>query len=149
KERGILINESRSRENVEFEGYSSSVTLRARVSPRSPSTSRQNKDPFNNKPVQQDDQIITGNYDSPGKIGVVGQQLGKVGVNIRSMSVASLDKEDADLDKNGSKEATANGGVEGQNEALMILGVEGTVEEHVTKSLVGDEGVLEASVVVL
>ncbi|KAK5140099.1 D-isomer specific 2-hydroxyacid dehydrogenase [Cryomyces antarcticus] len=178
KERGILINESRSRENVELEGYSSSVTLRARVSPRSPSTSRQNKDPFNNKPVQQDDQIITGfvshntpyisrlgrfntnfvpsgtfiicrNYDSPGKIGVVGQQLGKVGVNIRSMSVASLDKEDADLDKNGSKEATANGGVEGQNEALMILGVEGTVEEHVTKSLVGDEGVLEASVVVL
>lgn len=40
KERGILINESRSREKVEQEGYSASVTLRARLDARSPSASR-------------------------------------------------------------------------------------------------------------
>lgn len=40
KERGILVNESRSREKVEQEGYSASVTLRARADPRSPSGNR-------------------------------------------------------------------------------------------------------------
>lgn len=40
KERGILINESRSRDKVEQEGYSASVTLKARLDPRSPSASR-------------------------------------------------------------------------------------------------------------
>ncbi|KAK3110508.1 hypothetical protein LTR53_015136, partial [Teratosphaeriaceae sp. CCFEE 6253] len=40
KERGILINESRSRNQVEEEGYSASVTLKARLDARSPSATR-------------------------------------------------------------------------------------------------------------
>ncbi|EME88043.1 uncharacterized protein MYCFIDRAFT_201371 [Pseudocercospora fijiensis CIRAD86] len=40
KERGILVNESRSREKVDQEGFTASVTLRARADPRSPSASR-------------------------------------------------------------------------------------------------------------
>ncbi|KXT07303.1 hypothetical protein AC578_462 [Pseudocercospora eumusae] len=40
KERGILINESRSREKIDQEGFTASVTLRARANPRSPSASR-------------------------------------------------------------------------------------------------------------
>ncbi|KAF7190131.1 D-3-phosphoglycerate dehydrogenase 2, chloroplastic [Pseudocercospora fuligena] len=40
KERGILVNESRSREKIDQEGFTASVTLRARQDPRSPSASR-------------------------------------------------------------------------------------------------------------
>lgn len=188
RERGIRINESRSRDNVEQEGYSSSVTLRARRDPRSPSANRstpaadymgaqaRSKDPFA-------DQVITGfvsgntpfisrlgrfqtsfvptgtllicrNYDSPGKIGIVGGRLGKAGVNIRFMSVAPIgDSEEGerDLSKVDSKIEQQFDGTAGEkeNEALMILGVEGDVGEEVRKGLIGGDGVLEAGVVVL
>jgi D-3-phosphoglycerate dehydrogenase len=185
RERGIRINESRSRDNVEQEGYSSSVTLRARRDPRSPSASRTSD---NTRPREDDfaDQVITGfvsgntpfisrlgrfrtsfvptgtllicrNYDSPGKIGVVGGRLGKAGVNIRFMSVAPIgdaDDEDghADLSKVDSKieQQPLEGYSAGkENEALMILGIEGDVGEDVRKDLIGSDGVLEASVVFL
>lgn len=172
KERGILVNEARSREDVEEKGYSSSITLRARAS-RSPSAARtpaqtplgtQKTNPFD----VESDQIIQGfvsantlyisrldrftanfipqgtlliirNYDSCGKIGFVGSRLGKAGVNINFMSVAPLVTELA--------EPTPNSPASAENEALMILGVGGSVEDQIVKELVGQEGVLEASVV--
>lgn len=185
RERGIKINENRSRDNVEQEGYSSSVTLRARRDPRSPSANRStSSDYMRARDEDLADKVITGfvsgntpyisrlgrfrtsfvpagtllicrNYDSPGKIGVVGGQLGKAGVNIRFMSVAPIsdagDDEGEDLTKIDSKVEPQQQRVSGEkeNEALMILGVEGDVTEGVRKSLVGTEGVLEAGVVVL
>ena len=179
KERGILISESKSRDKLEQEGYSASVTLRARLDPRSPSASRRT-DPMATADTSQvrqkkvDEQIITGfvsnntpyisrlgrytcnfepkgtllicrNYDSPGKIGWVGGRLGKSGVNINFMSVAPIEKKaegtTGGLDVNGQGEK--------ENEALMILGVDNTPSEEVRKSLLGDDGVLEAGVVVL
>jgi len=173
KERGILINEQRSRENVEDKPYSSFITLRARAT-RSMSQARdasRNNSPSSARhdPRTQDydDQIIQGfvsgnqpfisrldkfrgefvprgtllicrNFDSCGKIGFVGNLLGKAGVNIKFMSVAPLDEE---------VEERHNGEERGSKEALMILGVDRPVEEDVQKALIGPEGVLEASVV--
>jgi D-3-phosphoglycerate dehydrogenase len=192
RERGIRINESRSRDNVEQEGYSSSVTLRARRDPRSPSANRSTPaSDYMRARGENDfaDQVITGfvsgntpfisrlgrfrtsfvptgtllicrNYDSPGKIGVVGGRLGKAGVNIRFMSVAPIgDAEEVSMNRDGdgerglekvdSKIETQLGDDVGKNEALMILGVEGDVGEEVRKGLMGEDGVLEAGVVVL
>lgn len=182
RERGIRINESRSRDNVEQEGYSSSVTLRARRDPRSPSANRSvpASDYLRSREDEFADQVITGfvsgntpyisrlgrfqtsfvpngtllicrNYDSPGKIGVVGGRLGKAGVNIRFMSVAPRNAEEGntDLSKIDSKVEQPVDVSEKENEALMILGVEGEVGEEVRKGLIGEDGVLEAGVVVL
>jgi D-3-phosphoglycerate dehydrogenase / 2-oxoglutarate reductase len=92
--------------------------------------------------------LIGRNYDQPGKIGIVGGRLGKAGVNIRSMSVAPIEiNADGELATNDS--ALDNGTVAGQKEALMILGVDRAVDDEVRKSLIGDDGLLEASVVVL
>ncbi|CAN9233082.1 unnamed protein product [Alternaria alternata] len=176
KERGILINEQRSRENVEDKPYSSFITLRARASrsvsqqPRSrnvsPSAARSLQQGTNDN----DDQIIQGfvsgnkpfisrldkfkgefvprgtllicrNFDSVGKIGHVGNLLGKAGVNIKFMNVAPLDEE---VEERMNEQ---NGEGEGSKEALMILGVDKPVGEDVLKRLIADEGVLEASVV--
>ncbi|KAH6865501.1 D-isomer specific 2-hydroxyacid dehydrogenase [Alternaria rosae] len=184
KERGILINEQRSRENVEDKPYSSFITLRARASrsvsqqPRSrnvsPSAARALQNTSND-----DDQIIQGfvsgnkpfisrldkfkgefvprgtllicrNFDSVGKIGYVGNLLGKAGVNIKFMNVAPLDEEvEERLHERNGGGGTGNGVGEGEgsNEALMILGVDKPVGEDVLKALIGEEGVLEASVV--
>lgn len=188
RERGILINESRSRDNVEQEGYSSSVTLRARPDPRSPSASRARGADYVSARAagtterKVADQIITGfvsgntpyisrlgrfrtsfvpagtlliclNYDSPGKIGLVGGQLGKAGVNIRFMSVAPVDDgKDSSAGEELAKVDSlleTNGNENEKNEALMILGVDRTVSEDVRQGLVGEGGVLEAGVVVL
>lgn len=160
KERGIHINEQRSREQPSEDGFASTVTLRARSS-RSPS---QPPASGAENPVKTTrDQVIQGyvsggqpyisrlgrfradfvldgnllicrNFDSPGKIGHVGQVLGKAGVNIRFMSVAPL-------------EFGAPG--EGDNEALMILKVDAAPGQEVIKGLIGEEGVVEASVVSL
>jgi D-3-phosphoglycerate dehydrogenase len=174
KERGILINEQRSRENVEDKPYSSFITLRARATRSTSHTrstnSRANSPAASRNARSQDteDQIIQGfvsgnkpfisrldrfkgefvprgtllicrNFDSCGKIGFVGNLLGKAGVNIKFMNVAPLDEE---------HEERANGeGKGGSNEALMILGVDRPVSEDVQKALVGPEGMLEASVV--
>ncbi|RMZ68362.1 D-3-phosphoglycerate dehydrogenase [Pyrenophora seminiperda CCB06] len=179
KERGILINEQRSRENVEDKPYSSFVTLRARASrsvsqpPRSRNVSPSASRSLQQQDQDDDDQIIQGfvsanrpfisrldkfkgefvprgtllicrNFDSVGKIGYVGNVLGKAGVNIKFMNVAPLDEEveERQNEQNGGKR-----GEEGQKEALMILGVDGRVGEDVLGLLIGAEGVLEASVV--
>ncbi|KAL1596957.1 hypothetical protein SLS59_007700 [Nothophoma quercina] len=186
KERGILINEQRSRENVEDKPYSSFITLRARASrstsaarpgsrATSPAASRSlnltrvdthqgtsqilpeqdqviqgfvsgNKpfisrlDRFKGEFVPKGTLLICRNFDSCGKIGFVGNLLGKAGVNINFMNVAPLDVDE-------EIEAQANG--KESNEALMILGVDRPVGEDVAKALIGPEGVLEASVVTL
>jgi D-3-phosphoglycerate dehydrogenase len=174
KDRGILINEQRSRENVEDKPYSSFITLRARAT-RSTSHARSTNSRANSpaaarslKPQDDEDQVIQGfvsgnkpfisrldrfkgefvprgtllicrNFDSCGKIGFVGNLLGKAGVNIKFMNVAPLDEEIEER-QNGE-------GKEGSNEALMILGVDKPVGEDVQKALIGPDGVLEASVV--
>jgi D-3-phosphoglycerate dehydrogenase len=169
KDRGILINEQRSRENVDDKPYSSFITLRARIS-RSVSQSRTDNSRSNSPAAARhathdEDQVIQGfvsgnkpyisrldrfkgefvphgtlvicrNFDSCGKIGFVGNLLGKAGVNIRFMNVAPLEEE---VEEEGKK----------SNEALMILGVDRPVGEDVAKALIGPEGVLEASVVTL
>ncbi|KAH7069690.1 D-isomer specific 2-hydroxyacid dehydrogenase [Paraphoma chrysanthemicola] len=173
KERGILINEQRSRENVDDKPYSSFITLRARAT-RSVSHARSANSRANSpsasrslKPQDHEDQIIQGfvsgnkpfisrldkfkgefvprgtllicrNFDSCGKIGFVGNLLGKADVNINYMIVAPLDEE---------VEERQNGEGKASNEALMILGVDKPVSEDVQKALIGPEGVLEASVV--
>lgn len=176
KQRGILVNEARARENDDQEGYSASVTLRARLDARSPSASRtrseHSAEPASSHAKRTEDHVIAGfisnntpyisrlgrfrtsfvpegtlliarNYDEPGKIGKVGGILGKAGVNIRFMSVAPID--DAGQDGVGAM----NGTQTGENEALMILGIDRAVEESVTKELLSEEGVLEAGMVVL
>jgi len=172
KERGILINEQRSRENVEDKPYSSFVTLRARASRSVSQQSRsRNASPSATRSQQNedDDQIIQGfvsanrpyisrldrfkgefvprgtllicrNFDSVGKIGYVGNVLGKAGVNIKFMNVAPLDEE-------VEERQNEQNGKAGNKEALMILGVDGRVGEDVLKELIKEEGVLEASVV--
>lgn len=190
KERGILINEQRSRENVDDKPYSSFITLRARASrstsaarsagsrATSPAASRSlnlsrvdthqgttsqataeqdqviqgfvsgNKpfisrlDRFKGEFVPKGTLLICRNYDSCGKIGFVGNLLGKAGVNINFMNVAPLDDE---FEEEANGEAEAKKGTE----ALMILGVDRPVGEDVAKALIGPEGVLEASVVTL
>ncbi|KAJ4349490.1 uncharacterized protein N0V89_008106 [Didymosphaeria variabile] len=192
KERGILINEQRSRENVDDKPYSSFITLRARAS-RSSSQARQGRsasplstrvpqttppatgqaqlnpnsqpatakesseqviqgfvsgnkpfisrlDRFSGEFVPQGTLLICRNFDSVGKIGYVGNLLGKAGVNIKFMNVAPLHEADeAGEAQNGNE----------SKEALMILGVEGEVTEDVRKGLISPEGALEASLVVL
>lgn len=183
KERGILVNESRSRDKLEQEGYSASVTLKARLDPRSPSASRAKADPFATMPSQRrqriEDQVITGfvsnntpyigrlgrfstsfipegnmlicrNFDEPGKIGVVGGRLGKSGVNIRSMTVAPIDVgKDLSLKKVDSLIGPSGEHTPAEREALMILGIDRAVDEEVCASLVGDDGMLEATLVTL
>jgi len=168
KERGILINEQRSREAAEEEGFSSFVTLRARLGrspsqPPTPAAGTQTNPMDQPKQSRDRDQIIQGyisantpyisrlgrfradfvlegnllicrNFDMPGKIGHVGGMLGKSGINIKFMSVAPL-------------EFGAPG--KGENEALMILKVDPAPEDKVLQGLIGDEGVLEASLVTL
>jgi len=187
KERGILINEHRSRENVEDKPYSSFITLRARASrntsaarsgsratsptaSRSLNLSRVDTHQGASQPPPEQDQVIQGfvsgnkpfisrldrfkgefvpkgtllicrNYDSCGKIGFVGNMLGKAGVNINFMNVAPLDDE---FEEEATSQAEAK-----NNEALMILGVDSPVSEDVAKALIGPEGVLEVSVVTL
>ena len=108
KERGIIINEAHVRSLPSTsDTYSSLVTLRARKEGA--------------KPSEPDEQMIQGfatptsvtitrlgrfatsfhpegrllichNYDTPGKVGLVGGMLGMEGVNVGFMSVAPVDK---------------------------------------------------------
>jgi D-3-phosphoglycerate dehydrogenase len=178
KERGILINEQRSRENVEDKPYSSFITLRARASrsvSQQPRSTSRNNSPSAARTLQQDDQIIQGfvssnkpfisrldkfkgefvprgtllicrNFDSVGKIGYVGNLLGQAGVNIEFMNVAPLDEE-VEERQNGANGREGGKDAGGSKEALMILGVDKPVGGDVLKRLIGEEGVLEASVV--
>ncbi|QSS66473.1 D-3-phosphoglycerate dehydrogenase [Histoplasma capsulatum] len=98
--------------------------------------------------------LICHNYDSPGKIGVVGSILGREGVNINFMGVAPVSKGLVEGEKAvASSETNAHPDsmdkVVPEKEALMILGVDRAVEDSVAKALVEEGGVLSASVISL
>ncbi|KAH8904462.1 hypothetical protein BR93DRAFT_930496 [Coniochaeta sp. PMI_546] len=182
KEKGIIINETHIRES---EGlvYASLVTLRSYgtgsehgegqktqvidgyVSGRNIYISKLDRFAANFTP--EGTLVVLHNYDEPGKIGSVGMVLGKHGVNIRFMHVASLDPETKlELAKTQSETASVSSGV-GQdredgsrngngngngnrdpaNEALMILGVDGEVTKEVLDDLGKPEGILNVSLV--
>lgn len=100
--------------------------------------------------------IILHNYDEPGKIGGVGTVLGTHGINIRFMQVASLDAADG-LRQSDAGMSTDDGpsgdhgssSFQKENEALMILGVDGDVDSGVMEGLRRSEGVLDVSLVTL
>ncbi|KKZ60229.1 phosphoglycerate dehydrogenase [[Emmonsia] crescens] len=99
--------------------------------------------------------LICHNYDSPGKIGVVGSILGKEGVNINFMGVAPVSKGLVEGEKaaatggEAKTQSDARDSYEPEKEALMILGVDKAVEEGVVQALVEEGGVLSASVLSL
>lgn len=162
KERGLIINEQHSRDPITH-SYSSLVSLRARPS-RSASQERREGgssqrfeeqiiqgfcsetqilisrlDRFTTSFVPEGRLVICHNYDSPGKIGVVGSVLGREGINIKFMSVAPVSEGAA----NQTEERPA------ENEALMILGVDREVEPSVAEKLKAEQGILDVSVMVL
>jgi D-3-phosphoglycerate dehydrogenase len=148
KEKGIVINETHIHESRDIV-YASLVTLRAGeqtisgyVSGKGIYISR--LDRFNTSFVPDGTLIVLHNYDEPGKIGSVGGILGRHGINIRFMSVAGLDH-----GKGGEGGSGNVSELEGENEALMILGVSGTVGREVEAELRGEKGILDVSVVVL
>ncbi|KAI9826548.1 MAG: hypothetical protein M1832_006144 [Thelocarpon impressellum] len=181
RERGLLISEQHLRE-PSTHTYSSLVTLRARPS-RSASQERLRATPsprvaagerliqgycsdaqifisrldrFATAFVPAGTLLICHNYDSPGKIGVVGGVLGREGVNISYMSVAPVSEGDAvEGGGGGGGDAVAEGdGGEGEgeglrNEALMILGVDREVRREVVEALKAERGILDLSVVTL
>lgn len=92
--------------------------------------------------------VLLHNYDEPGKIGNVGLILGKHGINITFMQVGSLSplhdkkrREESD-EKNSGREGGVN-----DNEALMILGVDGDVTQDVLDDLRRSEGILHVHLV--
>jgi D-3-phosphoglycerate dehydrogenase len=175
KERGILINEQRSRENVEDKPYSSFITLRARASrsvsqqPRSRNTSPSAAKKLGRVSEGNDDQIIQGfvSGNKPfisrldkfkGEFVPRGTLLicrnfdsvGKIGYVGNLLGQAGVNitfMNVAPLDEERQNEVKGEGDSKGDKEALMILGVDKPVGEDVLTRLIGKEGVLEASVV--
>lgn len=145
KEKGILVNEIHTRESSD-PVYASLVTLRASTGEREQVISGfvsgktiyiSRLDKFNTSFVPEGTLLVLHNYDEPGKIGGVGSILGRHGINIKFMSVAAIDKDGLEK-REGERE----------NEALMILGVEGTpVGKEVEAELRGEKGILNVSVV--
>ena len=147
KDRGIVVNELHSRDATPST-YSSLVTLRARPIPNNPSHDQEDHiisgytaqtqihisrlSRFATSFVPEGNLLICHNYDSPGKIGAVGALLGKEGININFMSVASVDSE-----------AKGDGGK--GDEALMILGIDREVGGMVVRRLEEEEGILSVS----
>ncbi|KEF52463.1 D-3-phosphoglycerate dehydrogenase [Exophiala aquamarina CBS 119918] len=95
--------------------------------------------------------LICHNYDSPGKIGVVGSILGREGVNINFMSVApaTFSSVSAGAKKLGFDTAKHDAPATVANEALMILGVDGEIGDNVKKELIAEKGVLNVSSITL
>lgn len=156
--RGLVINEQRSRTPTTHT-YSSLVTLIARPSPSSTSSASPSPpdqiisgycsdsqifisrlDRFATSFVPAGHLLICHNYDSPGKIGLVGGLLGREAVNINSMAVAPVSQ-------TGAGAGGGAGAGEGGSEALMILGVDREVRAEVVEMLVREEGILDVSVV--
>lgn len=155
RERGIVVNEQHSRDQSS-ESYSSLITLVAKPSAegsREPQiisgTCSQSQplisrlDRFATSFVPDGRLLICHNYDSPGKIGVVGSILGKEGVNINFMTVAPVSKAFA------ATTQKTEGAPELSNEALMILGVDKPVDTAVAQTLMREDGVLSVSLVSL
>ncbi|KAF5693450.1 phosphoglycerate dehydrogenase [Fusarium denticulatum] len=151
KEKGIVISETRSGDSPST--YANLVTLRSyqvgssgseQVIEGYASDERvfiSKLDRFNGVFTPEGTLIILHNYDEPGKIGGVGMCLGRHGINIKFMQVASLDPE-------ATKGADTPPDPKG-NEALMILGVLGPVSGEVLEDLNNSPGVLDVGLVKL
>ncbi|KAJ5221174.1 uncharacterized protein N7469_010061 [Penicillium citrinum] len=186
RERGIFVSEQRSRDPTEESSYSSLVVLVARPPSRASSRAPNASDNVGGTPQVHQQRIISGtcsgdqplitrlgrfealfepkgtlliceNYDSPGKIGVVGSILGREGVNINFMTVAPVspkllaagDLTDIKATKDGTTDATLKIEHEASKEALMILGIDRGISLEVTTDLVKEGGVLSACAVTL
>ncbi|KAJ5695632.1 hypothetical protein N7455_001477 [Penicillium solitum] len=184
RERGIFVSEQHSRDPSDHSSYSSLVTLVARPPSRASSRAPASGDISTGSIPDQPQRIISGtcsgdqplitrlgrfeasfepegnlliceNYDSPGKIGVVGNILGQEGVNINFMAVAPVSTKLAINESSkkylaadeGSKEPAAKG--QSLKEALMILGIDRGVPAHVTAALAEESGILSACAVTL
>ena len=122
-------------------------------------------DRFSTSFVPEGSLLICHNYDSPGKIGVVGSILGRESVNINFMSVApasykagvtavDLMKDKLAALKSSDSTHTPSGSATPQTprepqEALMILGIDREVKGELVDDLIGQGGVLSVSSVTL
>ncbi|RDA92496.1 hypothetical protein CP533_6471 [Ophiocordyceps camponoti-saundersi (nom. inval.)] len=140
KEKGIVISETYERQSKD-QAYSNLVTLKATADGGSEQVIEgyasdkrvyiAKLDRFRAAFRPEGTLIILHNYDEPGKIGCVGMALGSHGINVHFMQVASLGVEAAEAQRD--------------NEALMILGVDGEVGGDVLDELRRTEGVLDVS----
>lgn len=173
KEKGLVINEVKTRETGESQTYASYVTLRSTDAGRrgeqaiegyvSGNTIYISKlDRFSASFTPEGTLLILHNYDEPGKIGGVGMVVGHHGINIRFMQVASLEK--GGDNGSGMPELTKvdsavagivlphgarqDNGPRG-DEALMILGVDGRVSKELVDELKTADGILDVSLVTL
>lgn len=178
KERGLFVNEQKSRDPSPSQPYSNLVTLVARPPSRPSSLSRLTQettlpdrdtkqriisgycsdntpyicrlDRFATNFVPDGRLLICHNYDSPGKIGVVGSILGGENVNINFMSVAPATYASSKGPHIAKKELLpvlpSDTPTPGEaTEALMILGVDREVKNEVVQELIGKGGVLNVS----
>jgi len=186
RQRGIFVSEQISRDPEDNSSYSSLITLVARPPSRTSSRAPTTTDSSAEAPQVPHQRIISGtcsggqplitrlgrfeatfeakgtlliceNYDSPGKIGVVGSILGREGVNINFMTVSPVSSKLASSAESNVVKSTGDGTVEpttkdtssGNKEALMILGIDRVVPPQVTADLVKESGVLTACTVTL
>ncbi|KAK8085352.1 D-isomer specific 2-hydroxyacid dehydrogenase [Apiospora hydei] len=158
KEKGLVINEMHTHETSDSQTFASLVTLRSvdkdkrseqviegYVSGNTVYISKLDK--FTASFTPEGTLLILHNYDEPGKIGGVGTALGKHGINIRFMTVASLESDGEAVMGNLTRVDSAVAG--GGDEALMILGVNGVVGKEVVEDLKTAEGILDVSLVQL
>ncbi|KAK8014101.1 D-isomer specific 2-hydroxyacid dehydrogenase [Apiospora arundinis] len=167
KEKGLFINEMHTHETSDSQTFASLVTLRCVDKDKSSEQIIEGYVSGNTVYISKLDRftasftpegtlLILHNYDEPGKIGGVGTALGKHGINIRFMTVASLDSGGEPVMSSLTRVDSAVAGIEpsapngkGGNEALMILGVNGVVGKEVVEDLKTAEGILDVSVVQL
>lgn len=168
RSKGIAINETHAREASEDLVYASLVTLcsynggggeqviEGYVSGSKVYISKLDRFRCNFTPEGR--LLVLHNYDEPGKIGNVGMILGRFGINVTFMQVASLDLDldlDVDLDRtvlsagDGKGQKQDHKQKHGENEALMILGVDGEVTKGVVEELERSEGILDVNLVKL
>lgn len=181
KERGIFINEQKSRDPTTHT-YSSLITLVGRPSSRPASLSRGKSgniftnpaesgggasqhiisgycsddspyisrlDRFSTAFVPEGNLLICHNYDSPGKIGVVGSILGREKININFMAVAPASYTSGTLDSAPMQATITPAEQQKSTEALMILGVDQEVGDGAIKELISQGGVLNVNSVTL
>ncbi|KAK6840548.1 D-isomer specific 2-hydroxyacid dehydrogenase [Apiospora arundinis] len=167
KEKGLFINEMHTHETSDSQTFASLVTLRCVDKDKSSEQIIEGYVSGNTVYISKLDRftasftpegtlLILHNYDEPGKIGGVGTALGKHGINIRFMTVASLDSGGEPVMSSLTRVDSAVAGIEpsapngkGGNEALMILGVNGVVGKEVVEDLKTAEGILDVSLVQL
>ena len=162
REKGIVINETQARDSPDT--YANLVTLRSvgdgaegvaggeqQVIEGYASDKRvyiSKLDRFKASFSPEGTLIILHNYDEPGKIGGVGMVLGSHGINIRFMQVAGLGGDGNGTRSRSGSGSDGGGGAERKdNEALMILGVDGEVGESVLEGLRAADGVLDVNLV--